>query len=395
MNNIVKPVLFIALCSSLTLSGCGDKPEMGRDGAKNQEQPALVVQQLQPSDAVVVSRYPALLEGKVTVEIRPQVDGVLRSILIDEGAFVKAGQPLFAIDDAVYRAQYQGALASQHAAEARVVAAKLEVERLQPLVQNQVIAEVQLETARANYKAAQAAFDVAVAATRSAKVNLDYTVIKAPINGFVGKITLRQGSLVTKNQAAWLTMLSDVSEVYASFSISENELLRFRQQYGQSDGRLGSGSNNVPATLVLADGTRYPQQGRLATLSGQFDALTGAMRVRAIFANPQALLRSGGTGSVELSSSYNNVILVPQSATVEMQDKVFVMRLMQGNKVQKQAITIAAKSGNNYVVTGGIQAGDTIVLVGADRLQDGMVITPRYETSPAQSATINSAVKRP
>ena len=208
------------LCLPVLFYGCGPAND-GKDSGK--VKPALPVMTVNLSDATVTTYYSALLEGKVNVEIRPQVDGTLQTIFVDEGSFVKTGQPLFKIDDRVYREQYNSALASQHAAESRLVIAKLDEEKLVPLVQNKVIADIQLKTAKASMHAAQAAVEQAKAATRSAQVSLDYTVIKAPVSGYIGKIPLRLGSLVSKNQNEWLTLLSDVSEIYAYFSMSEND----------------------------------------------------------------------------------------------------------------------------------------------------------------------------
>ncbi len=357
----------------LLLCGCGAAGG-GKDN-KKQEQPRLSVMTVQRSDATVTTGYSALLEGKVNVEIRPQVDGTLQKIYVDEGTFVKTGQPLFKIDDQVYREQYHGALAAQHVAEARLVAAKVDMDKLVPLVQSKVVSDIQLQVAQANYQAAQAAVEQAVSASRSAKTNMDYTTIKAPVSGFIGKIPFRLGTLVTKNQAGWLTLLSDVSDVYAYFSMSELDYIRFQKQYAGSSVQQ-SLHLLPPVSLVLADGSRFSEKGSISTVSGQFDQATGSVRVRAVFPNRKALLRSGNTGTVVMESLCHNVLLVPQASTVELQDKVFVFVLGKENKVKKQVITVAAKSANNYLVNSGVDEGDTMVMVGVDKLQDGAVITP-------------------
>ena len=373
----MKALLIVVILMPLLFCGCGSG-KGGKD-VKKQEQPVLSVMQVSSSQATVITGYSALLEGKVNVEIRPQVDGVLQRIFVDEGSFVKAGQSLFKIDDSLYRELYNSALASQHAAEARVTVAQLDMDKLVPLVQNHVVSDIQLKTAQANYQAAQASLEQATAGVRSARLNLDYTLIKAPVSGYIGKIPLRIGSLVSKNQSAWLTLLSDVSQVYAYFSMSELDVIRFRQRYGGST--IQEGLRNVaPVSLIMADGTRFSEKGTLATISGQFDQSTGSVRSRAVFPNPGGLLRSGNTGKVEIESVYSNVLLVPQSATVELQDKVFVFLLGKGNKVKKQVISVKAKSGNNYIVSSGLQAGDIIVTVGVDKLQDGAVIRPVKNT---------------
>ncbi len=372
-NRVVRISVVIGMCIPVLFYGCG--PEKDGKNAAMKEKPALPVMTVKLSDATVTTFYSALLEGKVNVEIRPQVDGTLQTIYVDEGSLVKAGQSLFKIEDRVYREQYNSALASQHAAEAKLVVARLDEEKLVPLVQNKVISEIQLKTARANTHAAQAAVEQAKAAARSAQVNLDYTVIKAPVSGYIGKIPLRLGSLVSKNQSAWLTLLSDVSEVYAYFSMSENDFMHFRQQYAgvTIQDKLRQVS---PVSLVLSDGSLYTEKGVIGSVSGQFDQTTASVRIRAVFPNPHGLLRSGNTGKVVIESLSRKALLVPQAATVELQDKVFVFVLGKGNSVKKQVVTVSGKSGNNFIVSTGLKPGDTILTAGVEKIQDGTVITP-------------------
>ena len=366
------PVI-VGMCIPLLFSGCG-LGNGGKDGEKK-AMPVLPVMTVTLGDATVSREYSSLLEGKVNVEIRPQVDGTLQNIYVDEGALVKAGQPLFTIDDRVYREQYNSALASQHAAEASLVVATLNEEKLVPLVKNNVISDIQLKTAKANRQAAKAAVEQSRATARSAFVNLDYSTIKAPVSGYIGKIPLRLGSLVSKNQSAWLTLLSDVSEIYAYFSMSERDFMRFRNQY--EGATLQEKVKQVaPVSLILADGNIFPQKGIIGTISGQFDQSTGSVRIRAVFSNPGGLLRSGNTGKVVIESLYHGVLLVPQAATVELQDKVFVFLLGKGNQVNKQVIAVTGKSGNNYIVGSGLKQGDIIVTAGTEKLPDGTVIKP-------------------
>ena len=370
----------IGICIPILFSGCGGGAGNGGKDGDKKGMPALPVMTVTAGDATVGTEYSSLLEGKVNVEIRPQVDGTLQKIYVDEGAFVKAGQPLFKIDDRLYREQYNSALAAQHAAEASLAVAKLNEEKLVPLVKNNVISDIQLTTARANRQAARAAVEQSRAAARSAFVNLDYSTLKAPVSGYIGKIPLRLGSLVSKNQTNWLTLLSDVSEIYAYFSMSEIDFMRFRNQYAgatlQDKVKLVA-----PVSLIMADGTLFAEKGTIGTISGQFDQSTGSVRIRAVFPNPGGLLRSGNTGKVVVESRYQHVLLVPQAATVELQDKVFVFLLGKGNKVNKQVITVSGKSGNNYIVSSGVKPGDVIVTAGTEKLPDGTVIKP-VKSSP-------------
>ncbi len=384
-NRFIRMSSVIGLCLPVLFYGCGPGND-SKDAAK--QKPSLPVMTVNLSDAAVTTYYSALLEGKVNVEIRPQVDGTLQTIYFDEGAFVKAGYPLFKIDDRVYREQYNSALASQHAAEAKLVVAKLDEEKLVPLVQNKVISEIQLKTAKANTHASQAAVEQAKAATRSAQVNLDYTVIKAPVSGYIGKIPFRLGSLVSKNQTEWLTLLSDVSEVYAYFSMSENDFMLFRQKYAGAT--IQEKLRQVaPVSLVLSDGTWYTEKGNIGAISGQLDQTTASVRIRAVFPNQHGLLRSGNTGKVVIESLFHNALIVPQAATVELQDKIFVFVLDKGNKVMQHVVIVSGKSGNNYIVSAGLKPGDRIVTAGIEKLKDGMDINPeKGAPAPADSKVL-------
>jgi membrane fusion protein, multidrug efflux system len=387
MNEVFPgPVSRISLSAGLGillfLWGCA--PNNGKDAMQKQPQ-SLPVSVVRVSDASVEKSYSAMLEGRVNVEIRPQVDGTIEAIYVDEGEKVTAGQPLFKIDDRLYREQYNSALALRHAAEAKLGAAKLDVDKLVPLVENKVVSEIQLKTAKAAYRADLANVEQAKAAAGAAKVNLDYTIIKAPVGGYIGKIPLRIGSLVTKNQEALLTLLSDVSEVYAFFSMSENDFMSFRHQYTGSTIQEKL-QKIAPVSLVMSDGSRYAEKGAISTISGQFDQSTGSVRVRAVFPNPGGLLRSGNTGKVIVESLYHGAFLVPQAATVELQDKVFVFIVDKGGKVRKQVMTIAGRSGYDYIVTSGIGPGDTFVTSGIEKLQDGTVIKPLRNLSTPSGA---------
>lgn len=379
-NRFSRMAVGALLGSFLLLPGCGKKQD-----EQKQMTPALPVMKVQLSSASVSSDYSVRLEGLADAEIRPQVDGMLQAILVKEGDKVKKGQPLFRIDDSVYRERYNTALAAQRAAEAQASVAKVNAEKLVPLVENKVVAPVQLTTAKAQEAAARAQAAQAAASARSAAINLDYTVIKAPVAGYIGRIPFRQGNLLTRNQAQALTTLSDIGRMYAVFSISEAGFATFKKVYpGET---LQQKIDAVPPVkLTLSDGTLYPHDGKLESISGDFDASTGSIGLRVAFPNPEGFLRSGNSGTVSLSSSYDNVILVPQSATLELQDKVLVTLLTAGNKVMKQVVTVAGRSGQNYIVSGGLKPGDVIVTAGIEKLQDGMVIKPLAAAPPSAPA---------
>ncbi|HEY0244200.1 MAG TPA: efflux RND transporter periplasmic adaptor subunit [Mucilaginibacter sp.] len=341
--------------------------------------PSLPVTTIVAGTDTTYQEYPASIEGAVNVEVRPQVSGTLDKVFVDEGAFVSAGQPLFKINELPYRAQLNNALASQHAAEANVTNSQLEIDKLTPLVENKVVSDYQLRSAKAALQVAKANVEQAKANVATAQINLGYTLIKAPVSGYIGRLLKKQGSLVAPSDAQELTQLSDVHDVHVYFALGEKDFVNFKEQYpGET---LKDKLNRLPAiTLLLADNTPYAKKGKIDMIDGQFDKNTGAITLRASFANSQGLLRSGNTGKVRLSLQHNNALIVPQVATIEMQDKVFVFTVADSNKVKRSPITIIGKSGSNYLVKDGVKAGDQIVVSGVDHLQEGEKITPQKAT---------------
>ncbi|UOQ55614.1 efflux RND transporter periplasmic adaptor subunit [Hymenobacter cellulosivorans] len=380
--------VFSLLAGTLMLAGCAEQQAPQQAVAP----PALPVAPVRTGTETTYQDYPASIEGVVNVEIRPQVTGVLERILVEEGAAVRKGQPLFKINDAPYREQLNNALAAQQAAAGAVISAQVEVDRYAPLVQNKVVSEVQLKTAQAALTVARANLQRAKAAVSSARINLGYTTITAPVSGYLGRLQTKPGSLVGPTDAQALTQLSDVHEVHTYFALGEDDFSAFRTQYA---GRtLQEKLQQLPpATLVLSDQSTYPTRGKVDVVAGQFDRTTGAITLRATFANADGLLRSGNTGTIRLPLTHPNVLLVPAAATVELQDKVFVYALGDSNRVSRRALTIEGKSGANYLVRAGVKAGDRIVLQGVDHLQEGQIIQPTQPSvaaAPSQS-TASSA----
>src|ERR1700743_759076 len=360
-------ILFIYSCSSSPAAPQAPPP------------PSLPVAAIVTGTDTTYQEYPASIEGTVNVEIRPQVSGSLDKVFVDEGAFVNAGQPLFKINELPYRAQLNNALASLHAAEGAIANAQLEIDKLTPLVENKVVSDYQLKSAKAAFQAAKANVESAKANVSTAQINLGYTLIKAPVSGYIGRLLKKQGSLVAPADAEALTQLSDVHDVHVYFSLSEKDFVSFKEQYPGTT--LKDKLKQLPSvSLLLADNSAYTKQGKIDMIDGQFDKTTGAITLRASFDNPQGLLRSGNTGKIRLSLQHKDALIVPASATVEMQDKVFVFAVADSNKVKKQAITIIGKSGDHYLVKDGVKAGDQIVLSGIDHLQEGMVIHPEKAT---------------
>jgi len=374
--------IYFALIA-LSLYSCSPKPQ----AAVAPPAPALPVAAIVSGNETTYQEYPASIEGSVNVEVRPQVSGALDKVFVDEGAFVNAGQPIFKINDQPYRAALNNALASQHATEAALANAQLEIDKLTPLVANKVVSDYQLKTAKAAYDVAKANIEQAKANVSTAQINLGYTLIKAPVSGYIGRLVKKQGSLVAPADVDALTMLSDVHNVHVYFSLGEKDFVSFKEQYpGET---LKDKLKQLPeVALLLADNSRYGSSGKIDMIDGQFDKNTGAITLRASFPNGQGLLRSGNTGKIRLSLLHKNALMVPESATIEMQDKVFVFALADSNKVRKQPITIIGKSGTNYLVKDGLKAGDEVVLSGIDHLQEGTVISPQKTVDKTAVAVV-------
>lgn len=326
--------------------------------------------------ATTYQEFSASLEGSKDIEIRPQVNGYLDKIYVDEGAHVRKGQPLFHINDLPYRQQLNNAMAGLAAAKANLANAQINVSKLTPLVQNNVISDVQLKTAQAAYDAAAASVAQAQALVQNEKINLGYALITAPVDGYIGRIPFKTGSLASTTTVEPLTVLSEVKDIHAYFSLSENDFIRFKDEYpGKTiEEKI---KEMPPVELVLADNSVYPQKGKVEIVSGQFNNSTGAISFRATFQNTNGLLRSGNTGRVRVSRVIPSALIIPQAATFELQDKVFVFVLGDSNKVTSKPITITGKSGDYYLVKKGINAGEKIVYTGLDRLKDGSVIQPQ------------------
>lgn len=338
--------------------------------------PTLPVIEINAGNATTWLNYPATIKGTENVEIRPQVSGYLQKIYVEEGAYVAKGQPLFKINASEYSEYSNNASANVQGARAAIERAQVEYDRLKPLVDNKVISAVQLRTAQANLNAAKAAYAQAVSGKGSADITLGYTLITAPVSGYIGAIPFREGSLVGKGEMTPLTVLSEVNNVHAYFSMSEADFLAFISTY---EGKSAEEKikNIPPVDLQLPDNTLYGEKGKVELVQGQFDRSSGTISFRAVFPNKEKLLRSGITGNIRIPSLHNNQLLVPQESTYEMQDKVFVFALGDSNKVASRQIDISGKTGNHYLVSKGLAKGDRIVYSGIQRLKDGSMITPQ------------------
>ncbi|WP_380935812.1 efflux RND transporter periplasmic adaptor subunit [Sphingobacterium bambusae] len=326
------------------------------------------------------TEYPAAIEGTANIEIRPQVDGILEQIFVDEGAKVAKGQLLFKIDGRPYREQLNQAKSNLLAAEAALENAELEVEKKTRLVNNKVLTDFQLKSALSARNIAKSNVEIAKSAVETAKINLDYTQVRAASQGYIGRLQRKQGSLVGPADQLPLTTLSDVHDLHVYFSLSEKDFVKFTNE-SKGDNIEQKIAQLPPISLILADERLYEHEGKIDMVDGQFDKNTGAISIRATFPNPQGILRNGNTGRIRLAKTYQEAILVPQAATVEIQDKVFVFAVDKDNTVSQQSLDIVGKNGENYLVTGSLAPGSRIVSRGMELLKDGQQISPQDSKS--------------
>lgn len=367
------------------LAACSQQQQKG--GGYDQSPGEYPVYTVQAGPATIKSEYPASLEGQQNIEIRPKVDGYIEQIFVDEGTFVKKGQRLFQIHAPQYEQEVRTAAAAIKSAEADVSAARLQVNNLLPLVKKEIVAHTALEAAQYNLEAKEAALAQAKASLANARTNIGYTTILSPVTGIIGAIPNKTGSLVSTAAPLPLTTVSDITNVYAYFSFDEKQFLRFFAQYPNAT--VSEKLSHLPAvTLLLPDGTVYPEKGRIETVNGTIDPKTGSISFRATFPNPSGIIRSGASATLQIPLDLPAALLLPQKATFELQGKKFVFVVNTKNMIKSKEVQVMdLGAGDNYVVQSGIQAGDRIVTDGMDNLKDSMFIKPgAAAASPRQTA---------
>lgn len=329
----------------------------------------------------LTATYPASIKGKQDVEIRPKISGFITRLCVDEGATVRQGQVLFTIDNVQYRAALNQAQAALNSAKTAQATAELTYNNKKELHDQNIIGDFDLQTAENNLQTAKAAVAQAQAAVSAARDNLSYCNVTSPTSGVIGSIPFRVGSLVGPSMAQPFTTVSNSSEMYVYFSMNEKQVLDMTRV---ANGNRMTGE--FPAVrLQLLDGSIYEHPGKVTTVSGVIDA-QGAVQIRADFPNPERLLRSGGSGSIVIPQKAENSIIIPQSATTEVQDKIFVYVVGKDNKVKYTAIEVNPQNdGQNYIVMKGLAVGDRIVTRGITKLTDGMEIKPVTEAEYQKS----------
>ena len=327
-------------------------------------------------DRTLTTGYSAAISGVQTVEIRPQVSGMITDILIEEGESVTKGQVLFIIDQTPYKAAYEIAVANVKSAEAALSTAQLILESNKNLYEQDVVSEFDLMTAKNDLIEAEARLALCKAEEVNASNNLSYTEVRSPVNGVASMIPYRVGALVNSNIAQPLVTVSDDSRVYAYFSMAENQMLDMVQQYGS----LNSAIRQMPEVeLIMSNGEKYEHTGKINAISGTISESTGAVSIRAVFSNRNHLLRNGGSGTIIIPMTLHNCMVIPQSATYELQDRVFVYKVVDGKASSTEIHIAPQNNGVEYIVTGGLEVGDIIVAEGAGLIKEGTPIKSKNE----------------
>lgn len=355
------PLGLLAVLCAVTLSACGT----GSAEHRAADHATMIVEK---GEITLYQDYSATIRGRQDTDIFPQVSGTITQVCVSEGDEVRRGQTLFVIDQVPYKAALQMADANVQAAEAAVATASLTADSKQKLFDKGVVSDFDLQTARNTLATAQAQLAQMRAAQVSAANNYSYTTVKSPSDGVVGTIPYRAGTLVSPQIQRPLTTVSDNSQMYVYFSMTENRLLDIVSNHGS----MREAVKAMPEiSLVLNNNTLYAEKGRVESVSGVINPSTGTVSLRAVFPNKGRLLHSGASGNVRMPVEYKNCIIVPKTATYEVQDKIYVYKVADG-KAHAAAIAVAPVSTiNEYIVTEGLAAGDEIVTEGVALLHEG------------------------
>lgn len=355
--------------TAVVLTSCGSKSKQMGEASND-----FAVETVQATTADLKTSYPATIKGMQDIEIRPKVSGYLVKLLVDEGSTVRKGQPLFLIDSEQYRAAVKAAQAQVKVCKANIATQKLTVENKRMLFKQNIISSYDLQMAENTLTSYEAQLAAAQAQLQSARDNLSWCTVTSPADGVVGSIPYRVGSLVSAQSAEALTTVSNISKMYVYFSMTEKQLLALTREAGG----INAAIKKMPAvSLVLSDGSTYSQSGTISTVSGVIDSSTGSVQMRATFDNAQHVLRSGGTGSILVPTHSNDGIMVPQSATFDVQDKKFVYVVNNDKSVATREITVLPQNdGQTYVVASGLRSGERIVVDGVNQLKNGQKINP-------------------
>ena len=366
----------LCMLLSLMLLAC----EEGGKGAPGSSGPReVVIIKLEPRREVYTTALAGRIASFQVAEVRPQVGGILQQRLFTEGADVKAGQALYQIDPATYEAALDSAQAALMKAEANVTPARLKAERFRELLAIKAVSKQEYDDAQAAFKQAEADVAVNRAAVKTARINLEYTKVRSPISGRIGKSAFTPGALVTANQAQALTSVRQLDPVYVDITQSSQDLLRLRAQF--TNGELRSAAEEAPVRLKLENGAMYPHEGRLQFTDVSVDESTGMVSLRALFPNPEHILLPGMYVRAVIAEGVDeNALLVPQRALRrDPKGQASVLLVDGGGKVDVRLVDVGRTVGDSWQVLSGLKPGERVIVEGGQNVRPGMSVKIRGE----------------
>lgn len=383
--------VIVTLAALIALNGCGkSQPGSGSQGSA----PEVAVITLQPQRVQVTSELPGRTSPHLIAEVRPQVSGIIQKRLFVEGADVKAGDVLYQIDPATYEAAYSSTKAALARSEANAVSIRNRVERYKELVAINAVSQQEFDDATASLKQAEADIQANKAATETARINLAYTRVTAPITGRIGKSNITVGALATAHQAMAFTTIQQLDPIYVDATQSSANLLELKRNL--ATGRIkGGGPNQAKVKLLLEDGTPYPLEGTLKFSDVTVDASTGSFILRMVFPNPRNILLPGMyVRAIAQEGVAENIILAPQQGiSRDPKGNPVALIVNTEGKVEQRVIEIYRAIGDKWVVSSGLASGDKLIVEGIQRVRPGVPVkaipfeAPQKESSGPEKAT--------
>ena len=379
MEKMTHSSLFFGFALAFMLCCCGQ--------SQQEDSPQAIYETsiVKPESRTLESFYPTTIQGRQDVDVFAQITGKIVKVCVTEGQKVKKGQTLFMIDPVPFQAAYNTAKANVNEARAQLAIAQMNYHANKQLYDKKVIGSVEYRTSQYTLAQVQAVLEQRLAELQSASNNLTYTKVVSPSDGVVGTLPYHAGSLVSASMQKPLTRVSDNQEVWAFFTMNETQLLSLMEQYGSKEKALAAMPD---VTLQLSNGKKYPVPGRITNISGLIDPITGSVTLKAVFRNSNRMLYSGFTGNVSIPSINKRSMVVPQSATYEMQDKRFLYKVVGGKAIATPIIVLPISNGKEFIVTSGLKPGDMIVSGGIANIKDGMEIKTRLQDKKRKEARL-------
>lgn len=378
MKKYIYPLALIIIVFNLT--SCGNDQKNQTDNNYSQTTPVITTK-VPTKDVTTYKEYTTSIEGIINSEARPKISGYITQVLVDEGQKVRKGEVLFKLETATLTEEAAASKANIHAAQ-------VQVDQLKPLVEKEIVSQNQLATAKAKLSQAKASY-------QSIRANIGYATVKSPVDGYVGEIRIRKGNLVSPNDPKPLTTVTDISKVYAYFSMNEKDYLNFIET-AKGKTKEEKIENMPPIILVMANGEEFPQKGTIQTINSQIDKKTGSISFRAVFDNPAKILTNGSSGRIKIPQAHKDVLVVPQRSTYEQQDHTFIVKVNRTDSTAKaavQKITILEGKNNLFLIGSGLKKGDEIVVEDVAKLRDGQTIQPTIKPFDSISKPLTTVFK--